>query len=447
MLRSKENYNLLMSVLDEYMKKHYKYEFRQNDLHLLTKIMDDTTYNIPKEREETMDQYTDKINKIVINEFLKFKAEQFRRLMQSQQQSQPSSQNRRPSPPSSPSATQNTPDELPQRRGEFEPNPRQLPPPVETRPKQIEDNGNLTHEQMVQRDVQTEQDIINKLKQENKILDYENDKLLKNQNLMVEEKNHYIKLYKEAEQKLTTLKSKMASHNIDGSQVAKILIDSDSNNQFHEGTFIYKFNYSNLYKIVLKSGFIECFNNFNILDHNNTFIVKEDDNERKIQIEYGNYDLKELISALEDKLNNKVNTQYILSHDETTNKIYIKSEKEFTIISTLLSNLLGFDGLKTGDIIYSSDYSARLHRNHSCYIRLKVNSQNVGMIELKDKDNVFAITYDEKENNSFAPKEEFYSTLIEPINMEELRIEIVSDKAIYDNQDVFFQFMFDIHYN
>jgi len=441
MLRSRENYNVLLGVLGEHMKNKYNYEMKKDDLLILTNIMDNLTYEVSKLKEESMELYTEKINKMALNRFVDFKSKQ---LQQSQAPQRPQIQQQSQAP------------QRPQIQQQFQKpiETRQitetLSPPIKTQNMVYESNqiGN-TFNQRIQNEVVTEQDIINKLTQDNHILEYEKDNLLKNQNLIIDEKNHYIKLLEDSEKSLIMMKSKMVSYNIEKGNVKKIIVNSDSNRQFHEGAFIYKLNHPNLYKIVLKSGYVECYNNFNILEHNNTLIIKQDDKEYKIVIEEGNYNIKELISILEDKITSKCKQTYILQYDETVNKVYIKTESIFSIIPSILSKLLGFDGLKEGYNIYNSDFSSKLHKNHSCFVRIKINGKNVGMVESTNANlkPVFAVMYDIEEKNVFSPKEEYTTMLETSINMETLSIEIVTDNSIYIDTDVFFQFVFHFDYN
>lgn len=469
MLRSKDNYNMLMSLLGEHMKNKYNYDIRKDDIHIMTNIMDKLTYDIPKERDETMEQYTEKINRMVLNHFINFKVHSF------QQRNQPPQQPQQPQQvqqiQSHQPTQQQTPEQLLQERNEFQPSSQRLPPPIETRtgsssslPPPIETRQPRESAQIsesVQRSVPTiqidhgnmngviEDNIVSQLKQNNKILEYENNKMLKNQTMLTNEKNHYLNLLKEKENEIMMLKSKMASHNIDSGNVSKIIVNSDNNSQFHNGAFLYKFNYQNLYKIVLRSGYIECYNNFNILSHNNTLIIKESEKEIVIQISDGNYNINGLISVLEDKINSKCSQTYMLQYDEVVNKIYIKAEKEFTIMSSMLSDILGFDGIKEGDNVYESDFSSKLHKNHSCFVRIKADDKNIGMVESTNDGikTVFAVMYDTEERNMFVPNEEFSSKFDTPVNLETLSIEIITDNAIYVDSDIFFQFMFDFYYS
>lgn len=297
--------------------------------------------------------------------------------------------------------------------------------------------------QQIQQPPQPEQKLEEQPEMKQDMVKYQLDNLnmlktqLERSNSELKEENENLK------HKIDTLNAKLAELGEKKEQRKQFVLNS----QHSRGTdelFSFLQSHKNVYKIVLTSGIMFCYNDFNIFDGNNRFIVKEDNNTIIIDVESGLYNVKELTTAIKNKLNEESSEKYEVQFDDVLNRVYIKSDVEFGIEVTELSKMLGFCEARQDKKIYVSDQHPRVTKNNVCYMKLKANDNELNVVESNNEE-YFAMLYDLNDRKKFTLLEPFEYVFDDVIKLNTIDIEMMSQFKHYTTKEVSFELKFDVY--
>lgn len=134
---------------------------------------------------------------------------------------------------------------------------------------------------------------------------------------------------------------------------------------------------------------------YNIHKYNNVFQWKDSDSEvKKIEVIPGNYNIKQLIDFLSEKLNSG-KSKFKITLDEITEKITISAESNFQKFELLfdlpnsIGKLLGFQLITfTNKLSYSSENRYNILEDYIVYLKIdELSPEYLLQIPLKDKIN------------------------------------------------------------
>jgi hypothetical protein len=406
---------MLCSVLRDHMKNTHNYDCVDSDYALLFNILKDISYKIPR-KNEPVKLYVDKVNKTALTEFKRMKLSP---------------------PPQQPSQNQRPPQHsLPQP-------PQQHQTPM--RPQQTQQQH-----RPVQYDIQTNEiDEVKDQEQEHDMIKYERDNL-KAVNEQLTKQNKEILVSKdELQYQIDTLKSKLMAVGEKKERKIQLILNSHKATKGGIDTFTFPLTYKNVYKICLVSGVVECYNDFNIYDDNNSITITETEANRRIDItlENGNYDTESLVTILETKLNEHSDHEYMVQYDSVLNRVFFKMDEVFTIHKSPLTELLGFCQDRVEKNIYVSDNHPTLSKIHSCYLNVSANGEMLTNVQSNHEmiDGCFGVLYDKNEIKTFSPQETFEHTLKKVGDVTKIEIELFTQYKHYKNTDVSFELKFDMY--
>jgi len=392
MALSRQNVNMIFGVLSNHMLSSYNYECNKQDLNLLVDALKKIVYKVPKQERESTNSYVERVNKLALTEFKRFRL-----------QPEASPENEQPREPANHA-------------------PGMMSPPPPTR--QSDENQN------------------------NDMIRYERDNLLTVKKQMEKQTLELKEANAELQGQVDNLRAKMMDGGTKKEHKIQMILNSKKANNTGADSFIFNMNYRDVYKISLVSGVVECHNDFNIFDsNNNTLVINENDKEYTVVLENGNYGINELTSIIETKLNEQSGDDYVIQYDDVLNRVFFKMDRVFSINESKLSKMLGFFKTRTEKNIYVSDQYPTICKNHSCYVNVKLGDVELSNINSSDEiiDGCFGVLYDQYEKKVFSPTETFSTSLSGVLDIASIELELFSQYKHYTNKDISFELKFDIY--